>query len=105
MDLWEDGFTMGSDLTILWDPGTWTPPTPRLELLEEVTQAVSSKLIDQVEAVRRYHGLDTREEAERIMEEFQAGLEKFGSIDADPTERLVARSLQRRDQQTPEEDQ
>jgi hypothetical protein len=97
LDLWEPEYTYSPDTIVVWNPGTWTPPIPSIELLGEINTAIGMNLIDQVEAVRRYHKLETREEAERLMEQFAASSSQFGAISNNPRDRLLARVTEARD--------
>ncbi|MCP4540172.1 MAG: hypothetical protein GY832_23790 [Chloroflexi bacterium] len=66
-------------VTVQWDAGEWQPPMPRALLVEELTAAKEANLIDHIESVRRYHKLDTRQEAREYLDELAADEIQYGT--------------------------
>lgn len=88
------------DVDITWFPGTWAPPVPPLDLIAEIKEAEANGYIDKVEAVRRYHRMETREEAREKLEEIQQTETDFGAVSSNNVTRAIA-GLRAQRQQTP----
>jgi hypothetical protein len=50
--------TIAPTVVQLWTPGSFAPPVDRDALVTRLTAAMAAGIIDQVDAIREYHGLD-----------------------------------------------
>jgi hypothetical protein len=56
---------------LLWDCGQITPPRPRIEIVNELEIAKRMGLVDDIEAIRVYYNLPTRDDAKLIYDKME----------------------------------
>ncbi|MCP4640269.1 MAG: DUF2460 domain-containing protein [bacterium] len=70
------------DVVVSWDAGEYVAPIPQELRAKVLSEAKAAGYIDHVEAVRDYHGFDTRDEAKDYLRMLEADADEFGTGDS-----------------------
>jgi hypothetical protein len=81
LDMHTSSVDVTANLQIDWNEGKWQPPRAMTEIVQELKEALDLGAIDEIEMVRRFHQLETRQDAEALIAERKPDASKMSTVD------------------------